>query len=42
MPVLEAWKATSSGGVPSYPTGSRGPREADALLDQEWQAWAAL
>ncbi len=42
MPVLEAWKAPSSGPVPSYPAGSCGPREADALLGAEWRAWAAL
>ena len=42
MPLLEAWKALSSGPVPSYPAGSCGPREADALLGAEWRAWAAL
>jgi glucose-6-phosphate 1-dehydrogenase len=42
MPVLEAWKTTSSGSVPSYPAGSCGPNEADALLGEDWRTWAAL
>lgn len=42
MPVLEAWQTPSSGAVPSYLAGSCGPREADALLDRDWRAWAAL
>ena len=42
MPVLEAWKTTSSGSVPSYPASSSGPNEADALLGEDWRTWAAL
>ena len=42
MPVLEAWKAPSSGPMPSYPAGTCGPREADALLDADWRAWTTL
>jgi glucose-6-phosphate 1-dehydrogenase len=42
MSVLEAWRTPSSGAVPSYPAGSCGPREADALLDLDWRTWAAL
>ena len=42
IPVLEARKTTSSGSVPSYPAGSCGPNEADALLGEDWRTWAAL
>jgi glucose-6-phosphate 1-dehydrogenase len=42
MPVLETWKTTLSGSVPSYPAGSCGPNEADALLGEDWRIWAAL
>ncbi len=42
MPILDAWKAPSSGAVPTYASGSSGPEEADALLDQEWRQWTQL
>ena len=42
MPVLDAWKASSSGAVPTYTSGSSGPEEADSLLDQEWRQWTQL
>ncbi|MFA6107691.1 MAG: glucose-6-phosphate dehydrogenase [Candidatus Latescibacterota bacterium] len=42
MPVLEAWSAPSSRRVPSYPSGSWGPREADQLFDAEWRRWTIL
>ena len=42
MPVLEAWNATTSGKIPEYAAGSWGPREADALMSEEWRAWADL
>jgi glucose-6-phosphate 1-dehydrogenase len=42
MPVLEAWSATSSGRVPSYPAGSWGPKEADRLFDRDWRQWSTL
>ena len=42
MPILEAWSATTSGSIPTYPAGSWGPREADRLFDQDWRQWAQL
>ncbi len=42
MPLLEAWSATTSGSLPTYPAGSWGPGEADRLFDQNWRAWTQL
>lgn len=42
MPILEAWSATTSGSIPTYPAGSWGPREADDLFDKDWRQWAQL
>ncbi len=41
MPVLEAWGADASASqIPSYPTGSWGPAQADQLFDRDWRQWA--
>ena len=42
MPVIEAWGATSASRVPTYPAGSWGPPQADAMFDRDWQQWAVL
>ncbi len=42
MPLLEAWHATFSGNVPSYPAGTWGPEEANKLMDGKWRQWAEL
>jgi glucose-6-phosphate 1-dehydrogenase len=42
MPLLEAWNATFSGRVPSYPAGTWGPDEAKELMDEKWRIWAEL
>lgn len=42
MPLLEAWHATFSGRVPSYPAGTWGPEEANELMDEKWRLWAEL
>jgi glucose-6-phosphate 1-dehydrogenase len=39
-PILSAWGADRSSPIPQYPSGSAGPREADALL--EGSAWRRL
>jgi glucose-6-phosphate 1-dehydrogenase len=38
-PILQAWHRTDGdGGLPSYPAGSPGPPEADALPgDRQWR-----
>jgi glucose-6-phosphate 1-dehydrogenase len=38
-PVLECWKALGRGGLGSYPAGSWGPQEAEALVARDGQAW---
>ena len=40
-PFLSAWER-GAGPVPSYPVGSEGPAEADALLEREGRAWRTL
>ncbi len=42
MPLLEAWHATFSGRMPSYPAGTWGPEEAKELMDEKWRIWAEL
>ena len=41
-PILDAWQASSSGEVPSYPVGASGPEEANELLGEAWRKWAPL
>ena len=41
-PILDAWQASSSGEVPSYPVGAAGPEEANELLGEAWRKWAPL
>ena len=40
-PFLRAWEQ-GSGPVPTYPVGSAGPAEADALLAREGRTWRTL
>ncbi len=37
-PVLEAWR-TAPAGIPTYPAGSWGPREADILMERDGHRW---
>ena len=38
-PILDVWKATTPGDVPSYAAGSWGPVGADELLTRDGRAW---
>ena len=40
-PILETWAKTSEK-IPQYPSGSWGPKEADALIAQDGRAWRIL
>jgi glucose-6-phosphate 1-dehydrogenase len=37
-PILAAWRR-KRGGIPIYPAGSWGPREADALFEKDNESW---
>ena len=37
-PILQAWR-NSAGNLPSYPSGSWGPKEAMELLERDGRAW---
>jgi glucose-6-phosphate 1-dehydrogenase len=39
QPVLDVWKAIPPHGFPNYPAGSRGPAEADELMQRDGRAW---
>jgi glucose-6-phosphate 1-dehydrogenase len=39
QPVLDAWAERSATDLAIYPSGSAGPREADALLAKDGRAW---
>ncbi|MBM3262727.1 MAG: glucose-6-phosphate dehydrogenase, partial [candidate division Zixibacteria bacterium] len=39
MPVLERWAEQQAKRIPSYPSGTWGPSEADAMLAQHGHAW---
>jgi glucose-6-phosphate 1-dehydrogenase len=38
-PVLDAWANENAKGVPSYPSGSWGPNEADGLIQNDGRKW---
>ncbi|RJP22354.1 MAG: glucose-6-phosphate dehydrogenase [Candidatus Omnitrophota bacterium] len=38
-PILEEWEANTNLALASYEAGSRGPREADALLQRDHRRW---
>jgi len=43
MPILDAWNEKSaSTPVPDYPAGSRGPKEADGLMERDGRHWRPL
>jgi len=42
MPILDAWDAASFTTIPTYPLGSAGPGEADALLNEHGHRWTEL
>jgi glucose-6-phosphate 1-dehydrogenase len=42
QPFLDAWKKAGSDGLESYPAGSEGPPEADALLARDGRSWRKL
>lgn len=39
MPLLDHWKKTPAPCFPNYPSGSFGPKEADALIKRDGRAW---
>jgi glucose-6-phosphate 1-dehydrogenase len=39
MPVLDHWAAQTAAPLPSYPGGSWGPAEADALITVTGRTW---
>src|SRR6476469_7839811 len=39
QPFLDAWKKAARNGLESYPAGSGGPEQADALLERAGRAW---
>jgi len=42
MPILERWSADSQKPLPTYPDGSWGPAEADALIEAAGRRWRKL
>ena len=42
QPVLDAWAADRAAELPSYPAGSSGPSEADALLARDNRRWRSV
>jgi len=42
MPILERWSAVSQTPLPTYPDGSCGPAEADALIERTGRRWRKL
>jgi glucose-6-phosphate 1-dehydrogenase len=38
-PIVEAWGEARPAALPTYPAGSWGPREADALLEADGRTW---
>jgi glucose-6-phosphate 1-dehydrogenase len=41
-PILDHWQAHPTSPMPTYPAGSWGPQEADALLAQDQRNWRTL
>jgi glucose-6-phosphate 1-dehydrogenase len=42
QPALEAWARDHISGLPTYPAGSSGPHEADALLARDGRHWRPI
>jgi glucose-6-phosphate 1-dehydrogenase len=42
QPVLDAWTEDRGSGLPVYPAGSAGPREAELLLARDGRHWRSL
>jgi glucose-6-phosphate 1-dehydrogenase len=42
QPVLDAWSADRAADLPSYPAGSAGPSQADALLASDNRSWRSI
>ncbi len=42
QPFLERWASTDGGAIPTYPSGSWGPGEADGLMEREGRRWRRL
>jgi glucose-6-phosphate 1-dehydrogenase len=42
QPFLDAWKGAGQNDLSTYPAGSQGPAEADALLTKEGRRWRPL
>jgi len=38
-PILDAWQARPPQGIPRYPAGSWGPKEAEKLLQRDGRRW---
>lgn len=39
MPIIEAWESKSASRMPTYASGSSGPKEANALFNRDWMRW---
>ncbi len=39
QPILDAWESSPPAGIPTYPAGNWGPREADELLQRSGRSW---
>jgi glucose-6-phosphate 1-dehydrogenase len=42
QPVLDAWAKEGTAELPTYPAGSSGPAEADALLTRDGRNWRSI
>ena len=42
QPILDAWSADSQSTLPTYPSGSWGPKEAEDLLVRDGRAWRPI
>jgi len=42
QPILDVWHALPARGFPNYPAGSRGPTEAEDLLQRDGRAWRRI
>ena len=42
QPLLDAWAKDPSIGLPNYPAGSAGPRDADDLLQRDGRRWRPI
>jgi len=41
-PILDVWKALPPRNFPNYPAGSRGPKEAEDLIERDHRHWRAF